>query len=146
MYHADEDRLRPRNLIPFVVPFARGAQHVFSNAGAKHWISESRNEFRIAAIMGPRRNKGREIVVPGGVGIGIGTDVGARRARCIDLRHHLRHSAPVVLARGLQVPDLDRRTGLAANPHSLLERCHDAVALAAHMGSVDSAELRSLPR
>ena len=59
--------------------------------------------------------KAEKSVEPRRVGVGVGGDVDARRARLFDLGDDLRHASPVGFAGGLQVPDLDREMGFAAD-------------------------------
>ena len=63
------------------------------------------------------------------------------RASLIDLRDHLRHASPVVFPRNLDMPDLDRNVRLPPDAQSFVDGIEHGVALIAHMGCVNSAEL-----
>ena len=94
--------------------------------------------------MSPRRNEGGEIVVPGRIGIGVGADVGARRACGIDLCYNFWHASPIILARDFDVPNLYWNVSFAANPQRFVNRLQNRIAFVAHVSRVDAAGLAGL--
>ena len=97
-----------------------------------------------AAIVRPGRNEGGEIVEPGGVGVGVGSDVGSGGAGGVDFGDDFRHASPVVFAGDLDVPDLDGDVGFAADAQGFVDGLENGVALVAHVRGVDAAELSRL--
>jgi len=75
----------------------------------------------------------------GGVGILVGGNPHALRAGLFDHRRGLADFAPVGNLHRLEVRDVDRHAGLAANSDRLGYRFEDAVALIANVAHVDSA-------
>ena len=53
------------------------SEHVFANLFARGRVFEAFDEFRGSLVVSPRRNERGEIVVPGGVGISVGANIGA---------------------------------------------------------------------
>ena len=122
LHRSDHDGFGAGNFLPFVVPVVGWSQHVFADALARGRIFQALDQFCVAAIVGPRRNEGGEIVVPGGVGVGIGGDVGAGGAGRVDFGDDFRHASPVVLAGDFDVPDLDGNVGFAADAQRFIDR------------------------
>ena len=120
--------------------------HLFADAGAGRGIFQPLDEFRVAAIVRPGRNKGREAVEPGGICVRIGGDFDARPARLIDVRHNLRHAPPILTARRFQVPDFDRNVRFTADADSFVDGGYHCIALAAHVRGVDAAQFGALGR
>jgi hypothetical protein len=81
------------------------------------------------------------IVEPGGVGVGIGGDIGAGGARGVDLGDDFRHASPVVFAGDFDVPDFDGDVGFAADAQGFIDGGEHGVAFVAHVGGIDAAEL-----
>ena len=94
--------------------------------------------------MRPLRNECRKRIEPGGISIGIGADVRPLGSRAIDLCHHFRHASPIFFAGDLDVPDFDRNVRLASDPECLINGREHGIALVAHVGRINAAELRSL--
>ena len=107
-------------------------------------IFQALDEFGGAAIVRPRRDERGEIVVPGGVGVGVGGDVGAGGAGGVDLGNDFGHASPVVFARDFDVPDLDGNVRFAADAQGFVDGFENRVALVAHVRRVDAAELAGL--
>src|SRR6267378_7493345 len=92
--------------------------------------------------MRPRWNESGHAVEPGCVGIRIGRNVRALRARLINFFYDLGHASPVMLARNFDVPDLNWNVSFAADAKGLVDGSEDVVALAAHVSRVDPSEFR----
>ena len=85
-------------------------------------ILEPLDQLGVAAVVRPRRHERRQLVEPGGIGIGVRGDVDAGGARR-SMRATISGIRPKLLfAARLQVPDLDRDVRLAADADRLLER------------------------
>src|SRR5579862_2163186 len=80
------DSIWAGDLLPFVVPGVGCGEHVFANARASDRIFQSLDKLYVAAVVRPRRNERRELVVPGGVGVGVGGDVSSSGAGSVDFR------------------------------------------------------------
>ena len=76
----NQDRLGAGNRLPFVVPAAVGGKQIFANAGTGNRVLQTLDQPGVASVMCPRRNECGKGVEPGGVCIGIGTDVHASGA------------------------------------------------------------------
>ena len=92
--------------------------------------------------MSPRRDECRHRIEPCGVGVGVRRDIDAALSRLLDLRHDVRHPAPVGFARGLDVPHLDGNRRFTADANRFVERRHHAVAFRSHVRRVDPAVFR----
>ena len=138
---ADHDGVGAGNFLPFVVPIFGRSEHVFADALTGRGIFQALDQFCVAAIVRPWRNEGGEIVVPGGVGVGVGADIGSGGAGGVDLGDDFGHASPVIFAGDLDVPDFDGDVSLAADAKSFVDGFENRVALVAHVGGVDAAKL-----
>ena len=138
---ADHDGVGAGDFLPFVVPVFGWSEHVFANAGAGGGIFQALDEFCVAAIVRPGRDEGGEFVVPGGVGVGVGGDVGAGGAGGVDFGDDFGHASPVGFAGDFDVPDFHRDVAFAADAQGFVDGFENGVALVAHVGGVDAAEL-----
>jgi hypothetical protein len=136
---ADHDGVGTGDLLPFVVPIFGGSEHVFANFLAGDGIFEALDEFGSAAIVRPGRDEGREIVVPRGVGVGVGGYVGAGGASGVDFGDDFGHASPVVFAGDFDVPDFHGNVGFAADAQGFVDGFENRVALVAHVSGVDAA-------
>ena len=91
------------------------------DARAHAGILEPLDELGLAAVVRPRRNEGRQLVEPGGIGVGVGGDIDARGAGALDARDDLGHQAEILDAARLQMPDLDGDVRFAADADGLLD-------------------------
>jgi hypothetical protein len=86
----------------------------------------------------PWRYEGGEAVVPGGIGVSVGTDIGSGSTCGVDLGYDFRHVSPVIFARDLEVPDFHGDVTLAADAEGLVDGVENRIALVAHVGGVDA--------
>ncbi len=107
-------------------------------------VFETFDHLRRAAVVRPRRKERGETIAPGGVGVGVGGDVGPGGARGVDFRDDLGHASPVAFAGDLNVPDFDGNARFAADAQGLIDRFEHGVALVAHVRGVDAAEFAAL--
>jgi hypothetical protein len=85
------------------------------------------------SVVRPRREDGPEQGAARDVGILVGGEAKAVGLRALDEAEDLVHACPVASARELQMGDVDRAPRLTGDRDHLLDRLHDAVALAAHV-------------
>ncbi len=123
-----------------------GASISAPDAPARGRIAQPLDQLGRAAVVRPWGNEGREIVEPGGIGVGIGREIDTRAPGGIDLGHDARHPAPVPLPGHLEMPDLDGNGRLAADPDGLVDGGVDLGALRPEVGGVHAAVPRGLRR
>ena len=83
--------------------------------------------------------KAEKVVEPGGVGVGVGGDIGAGGAGGVDFGDDFGHASPVSLSGDFEVPDFHGDVGFAADAQSFVDGFEDGVALIAHVGGIDAA-------
>ncbi len=118
-----------------------GVAHLSDDLGAQLGLAQAGDPRFQAAVLHPGWH-GR--VQAGGrdrVGVHVGGDAHALRARLLDGGDDCVLLGPVVLAGQLEVVDVGRRAAALGDRNRLRQRRLDAVALAAHVGRVDAAAL-----
>ena len=131
----------PRCFLPFVVPQVVLAliQDVRLDLCAGFRILQAREQLGVATRMRPRRHDGRERIAPRGVGVGVGRNVQPLGAGVVDRGDDARDLAPVGLAGGLEMENLDRNVCLTADLEDFVDRGGFGIAFVAHVGRIDPA-------
>ena len=120
--------------------------HVFADAARVAGSFKRSTSFAVAAIVRPWRDEGGEAVVPGGIGVSVGTDIGSGSTCGVDLGYDFGHVSPVIFACYLEVPDLHGDVTLAADAKGFVDGVENRVALVAHVGGIDAARAFRLRR
>src|SRR5260221_2084724 len=115
------------------------------DAGAFGAILQALEERLVAAAVRPGRNLRAEPGRAGGIHVHVGSHLGAALARFVHERQRAIHLVPVRLARGLDLVDLRRDAGLAADADQLLDRLDEALAFVAHVRRVLALVFRRFP-
>ena len=105
-----------------IVPVGRRRSEFRLEARTHRGVLEALDQFRVTAIVRPRGNERRQVVVPSRVGVRVGPDIDARGTGAVDARDDLRHKAEVADAAGLEMPDLDRNVRVATYADRLVDR------------------------
>ena len=121
---------------------ALGVLHVVRATGAARRIAQSLEPGVEAAFADPRRHRRVEPGRRRFVGVHVGGDVDASGARRLDAMHGVVELAPALLARLLEVVDLDGDAGAPADLDHLVDGRAQPHALVAHVGGVEPALAR----
>src|SRR5204863_1627741 len=113
--------LWPAGAAPHVFRLAFRAGQLVADLLSDRGILQPLHELVFTALVEARRNGRTERSRSGDIGILVGGDVEPGGARLLDLRDDGAHLAPVLPAGNLEMPDLDRDVGLAADAEGFVE-------------------------
>src|SRR5215471_18634056 len=97
-----------------VVPAGDAALDVLLELDPLLRVLEAGEQLRRAALVRPRRDDARQVVVTARVGVDVRADVDAALAGAVDQLDDLAHPPPIALIGDLDMEDFHRDAGAAA--------------------------------
>jgi len=135
----EQDLVRASGLEIEIVPADRPLLHFLRDLDAERGVLQPRLPLAVAAFAHPGWHGGIEAGGAGGIGVHVGGDARAGRARRLDPVDHRLQLVPIAGAGLFHMVDFGRPAGRLGDGDEFVCRLQHVVALVAHMADVHAA-------